>query len=368
MIWILSSAFGDGHNSAARSVAEALRRQEPSESVVVTDLISQVHPLLGYIFQQAYQLAIIHTPSVWKAAYDWMASSDVVTRESELLRPQLMYVTDFICRYQPRIIISTYPSYSSLVQMLRDDGVAVPPLLTIITDSITVHPVWLAAPSDAYAVADTETKASLSSAGVPEQKIHVTGFPVSHRYASQTQRPAQAQLLYMPSTAQAHVMQTLDQLLPQLQAGVGLTILAGKHLRRLHHALRKWVDSHPQLDVRCLGWSDQVAELLMSHHALITKAGGAILHEALAAQIPVIIDYVVPGQEEGNAEYVTTHGCGIRSTSPRATAAAVEQLFQPNSTKLEEVRVRLIQHSRADAALRIAALATSLGQSSPKSP
>ncbi len=52
---------------------------------------------------------------------------------------------------------------------------------------------------------------------------------------------------------------------------------------------------------RCIGWTDRIPTLLQTHHCVISKAGGAAVQEAMAARCPLLIDYIVPGQEEGNA-------------------------------------------------------------------
>jgi processive 1,2-diacylglycerol beta-glucosyltransferase len=51
-----------------------------------------------------------------------------------------------------------------------------------------------------------------------------------------------------------------------------------------------------------LGWTDEVPRLLMTHHVVISKAGGATTQEAIAARCPMLVNQVVPGQEEGNYE------------------------------------------------------------------
>ncbi|NDJ15584.1 MAG: hypothetical protein EBY17_31175, partial [Acidobacteriia bacterium] len=38
---------------------------------------------------------------------------------------------------------------------------------------------------------------------------------------------------------------------------------------------------------RILGWTDQIPSLLLSHHVVISKAGGATTQEALAARCPM---------------------------------------------------------------------------------
>jgi len=63
---------------------------------------------------------------------------------------------------------------------------------------------------------------------------------------------------------------------------VHLTVTVGRDpdLRtKLIERTRKHADR-----VRVLGWTNQMPELLMSHHLVIGKAGGATVQEAIAAR------------------------------------------------------------------------------------
>ncbi|MBL9129815.1 MAG: hypothetical protein JNG86_01355, partial [Verrucomicrobiaceae bacterium] len=53
MIWVLTAGFGDGHNTAARSVADALTRLLPGEKVEVTDLITEALPRVAAVMKAA---------------------------------------------------------------------------------------------------------------------------------------------------------------------------------------------------------------------------------------------------------------------------------------------------------------------------
>ncbi len=94
--------------------------------------------------------------------------------------------------------------------------------------------------------------------------------------------------------------------------------------------LRKEIESevkaqaHP---VEILGWTNRMPELLMSHHLVITKAGGATVQEAIAARTPVIISQVVPGQEEGNARLIVENECGCIAPDPEAILEALNSAF-----------------------------------------
>ncbi len=360
MIWVLTAGFGDGHNSAAKSVAEAFSKKAPGEAVLVFDLLAAVHPLIMTAAQAGYRFTITHCPSVWRAAYGWFASPTMGDCGRWL--PTLTAALDArLDRERPRLIVSTYPLYSSLLDHLRKQGRDVPPLVTVITDSISVHPSWTASQSDLVCVADEETQRSVKQLGVCEASIHITGFPVRLSFMEQVSRDHEGtRILYMPSTPPAHVGATLESLLPLLQHGTRLTLQTGRHAAALYQTIRRFMDAHPDAPVDVIGWTDQLPRYLQTHDIVICKAGGAILHEALAARIPAIIDYVVPGQEEGNAELLLNHHCAVRSHSPQETAQLLQRLLDNHLALATSMRSNMRPLSAPDAALQVADLALSL--------
>jgi processive 1,2-diacylglycerol beta-glucosyltransferase len=358
VILVLTAGFGDGHNTAAASTAEALRRLCPGEEVQVSDLIKEVQPRLAAVLNSLYQMAITHFPSAWRMVYHLLGKSDMNQQESLWLMPLVKGLKSKIETLKPRIIVSTYPLYAGLLDALRNQGVAVPKLVTVITDSISVHPIWLIQPSDLYCVADVETEDVVQKLGVPVSKAHVTGFPVSLQFtetlpASATQHQGQ-RILYLPSTTARHVAATLESLRPLLQSGVRLTLPVGKHHSRLYHVLRRFTDSLSGSPVEIIGWTKRIPELLRTHDVVICKAGGAILHEVLAARIPAVIDYVVPGQEEGNAEMLLSRHCAYRTETAAATGEAVAKILANNSEIGRQMRANMLPISVPDAAMRTA--------------
>ncbi len=359
VIWVLTAGYGDGHNTAARCVGEALRREAPAEQVIVSDLVSEVHPFLAHLSQSAYRIAIIRFPWAWRAFYQWLARPGIGAKSAAWMQPLLDAMEHRIRTERPPVIVSTYPFYAAALQVLRRKGVPVPPLVTVITDSVTVHPIWMSAPSDLYLVADEETRQVVTGAyGISADKVKVTGFPVSLEFLQAPEAPAadgsRHRVLYFPSTPAHHVAETLEALKPQLLNGVKLTMPVGKHGSRLYHALRRFTDANPAARVELIGWTQRIPELLQTHDLIITKAGGAILHEVLAARIPPVIDYVVPGQEEGNAEMVLKHQCGLRSLTPQETADCVRRLLANDAAEARSLRENMRALSIPDAAVRSA--------------
>jgi processive 1,2-diacylglycerol beta-glucosyltransferase len=359
VILVLTAGFGDGHNTAARNTSAALEKLMPGEQALVVDVFDEAQPVTAPVMKSFYQMLITRAPSVWAWIYG-MSAKVSFEGSPDFLAALRNTLSRLLYQHQPRVIICSYPIYSKLLLQLRAKGQPVPPIHTIITDSISIHPIWMIAPSAAYYVADEDSKVSAIALGAPSQQVHVTGFPVSLDFLKEPAAEACAsthgKILYLPSTGVSHVEKTLESLRPLLQEGVKLTLPVGKHASRLYHVLNRFTDSLPGASIEIIGWTNLIPHLLQTHDLVICKAGGAILHEALAASCPAIIDFVVPGQEEGNAELLTRHGCGITTNSPADTGAKAAGLLANNRAIARSMKSKMRHLNEPDAAMKIAQL------------
>jgi processive 1,2-diacylglycerol beta-glucosyltransferase len=103
-----------------------------------------------------------------------------------------------------------------------------------------------------------------------------------------------------------------------------------------------------------VGWTDDMPGLMQSNHLLIGKAGGATVQETIAAGSPMIINQVVPGQEEGNARLIVETNCGAVATSPEAVVAAVQRAFADDEHLWREWFANIRQLGRPNASLDVA--------------
>jgi processive 1,2-diacylglycerol beta-glucosyltransferase len=357
VILILTAGFGDGHNTAARNVSQALTRLQPDLTNQVVDLFDIAHPLVAPALKQGYQMLITRAPSIWAGIYKQAASLDFNTGP-DILAALRRALGELLQKTRPVAIISTYPIYPRLIRELAEKGFPAAPVYTVITDSISIHPIWMISPSDGYFVADADSRKSAIAIGAPADLIHISGFPVSLDFMNEVD-PADTvtphgQILYLPSTSTRHFAQTLEALRPLVARGVKLTLPVGKHASRLHLILTRFIDSLPGANIEVIGWTNRIPHLLQTHDFVICKAGGAILHEALAATCPAIIDYVVPGQEEGNAELLAQHGCGVTTKTPQETGEQAARFLADDRKVAKNMKRNMQKLSEPAAALKIA--------------
>ena len=130
-------------------------------------------------------------------------------------------------------------------------------------------------------------------------------------------------MLYIINTGKKKAGKAIDRLLGV--ENLQLTICAGRDPELRAQLVERTRDHADR--VRVLGWTNQIPELMLSHHLVIGKAGGATVQEAIAARCPMIVNQVIPGQEEGNAELISRSSLGAIAERNREVAELVENAF-----------------------------------------
>jgi processive 1,2-diacylglycerol beta-glucosyltransferase len=199
----------------------------------------------------------------------------------------------------------------------------------------------------------------LVAAGVPEEKIRTLGFPVSHLFTEEPTTPMvppsfgeQRRLLYVINTGKKKAGKAIARLLEIPDTHLTITVGRDAELKaKLLEQTQEYGDR-----VKILGWTNQMPQLLLSSHLVISKAGGAIVQEAIAAKCPMIVNQVIPGQEEGNARLVSEYGLGAVAERNREVPDLVKEAFAHRARQWQEWRHNLAKLSKPDASLRLAEL------------
>jgi processive 1,2-diacylglycerol beta-glucosyltransferase len=92
-----------------------------------------------------------------------------------------------------------------------------------------------------------------------------------------------------------------------------------------------------------------VPTLMREHHLLIGKAGGAMVQEALAAHLPMLVTQILPGQEEGNARLLIQNGCGVHCPTNESVMQCLRSLFAGSSEGWTRMQAHAKRLGRPDA-------------------
>jgi processive 1,2-diacylglycerol beta-glucosyltransferase len=351
-VLLTTAGFGDGHNSATRNLARSL---EGLAEPLIVDPCAEGAPLLNESLRFTYRAVTTRAPWLWHRIYRGVEKRDFSRQQVPFMRLAENALTTRIKEFDPTVIVSTYPLYPYFLERHFREGGRRRPVFTVVTDSIEINAAWRRAPTSYWLVTDPETRRGLIESGLPEGKLVDTGFPVDPRFNDLQPLGADAdtdpfRVLFFP-TAQRPVVRRMARAI--LDSGDGrteLTIVMGRNLRRLYHRAREIKTAYPGR-VRLLGWTGKVPELLCSHHLCIGKAGGATVHEALAARCPMLVHHLVPGQEERNLQLLRHLGGGGLADSPEAVSSSLRDLLADQGAKWRRQKQHLARHSRPNAAV-----------------
>ena len=357
-ILILTAGFGEGHNSAARGIREGLAQIAPQDAQVeLHDLFDDTYGVANKWARTAYLKFIDRAPGAWGVVYKWLDRQQRFAGNFAVFFTLKNYLSRLLARFRPDVIVSVYPAYPHMLdEMLGPTGSADYKRVVVITDSITVNAIWYRCSADYFLLPNERTAAVLREAGVPPEKTKAFGFPVSPHFAELSEireSPSERQgrrVLYIINGGKP----TAPNLVRRLAAldGIQLTVTVGRdaHLLRLLEQQREATGRHFEL----VNWSDDLPRLLRSSHLLISKAGGATVQEAIAAECPMIVNHVIPGQEEGNARFISETNSGAVAHSQDEVVATVQRAFADDAKLWREWSANISALSRPAASLEIA--------------
>jgi processive 1,2-diacylglycerol beta-glucosyltransferase len=367
-ILILTAGFGEGHNAAARALStgfsgvsasmQADAGAPASPAGFIVDAFALAAPRFNDAARRLYLNLINRAPRLWSSVYGWIDRSELVQRRMWMFRREIRVLGEVIERERPAAICCTYPLYAFFLREIARAGGYIPPTFNIVTDSISIHSLWWKAPVAGWFLPNEDSENVLLDAGLPRHLLHVCGFPVNEFFGHQAGRLSPPEIttgvrpsvLHIINSGTRQAEETARRLLTATPWAV--TCAVGRDARlaaRLSQIAQR--RPHPS---RILGWTDQIPRLLMTHHAVVSKAGGATTQEAIAALCPMIVSQVVPGQEEGNYELLRRHGAGARAETPEAVIDALSHAFANRGRVWREWRSALRPLARPDAAADIA--------------
>jgi processive 1,2-diacylglycerol beta-glucosyltransferase len=349
-ILLLTAGYGEGHNAAARGLQAAFAEQGVEAETL--DLFALTGGAFYERSRKGYIDLINTAPRVWAAIYRLLDLLPVISFTLPFMGSLIRLLRRMLDEQQPMAVVSVYPVYGYVLEHLFPQRCPFA-FHTVITDSITINSVWYRCRSDTYIVPNDDSARVMLEAGVPAAKVRTLGFPVSPRFARgrpERAEPAPPRVLYMINAGRDRAPGIVRRLLAieplHLTVTVGRDEALRLELEAISAELKRPIEIH--------GWTDRMPELLMTHHLLIGKAGGATVQETIAARTPMLLTQIVPGQEEGNAELLLQNQCGALCETAEELGSMVERIFAMNAARWRDWERNITRLSRPNAAADIA--------------
>jgi 1,2-diacylglycerol 3-beta-galactosyltransferase len=264
---------------------------------------------------------------------------------------------------QPDIVVSIHPMLNFItVRVLRKLGLNIP-FITVVTDLVSVHRFWFVPGVDACIVPTEQAKQLCLQRGLDAKCVHMLGMPIDPAFAAPVDhkdalrqklglKPNLPVVLLVGGGDGAGGLLAAVRAISRAHLPVQLLVVTGRN-KRLYASLQRM---HAKLHVpaHVFGFVQNMPEMMRASDVIVTKAGPGTISEALACHLPIVLSGYVPGQEEGNVDYVVDSGMGMLALNARTLIDSLRRLLKPGSSTLVRCLENAQRISRPSASFDIA--------------
>jgi 1,2-diacylglycerol 3-beta-galactosyltransferase len=355
----LFSDTGGGHRSAAEAVAEAVARHAADDIEVL--LVDALHKYAPTPFNRLPGLypRMVRTPRMWGMGFRVSNGRQRGRVLTSLIWPYVRRASQrLVAEVSADLFVSFHPLL--IAPTLKALGSAPPPFFAVVTDLVTGHSLWYHHRLDLCFLPTAEAEHRALVNGMKPERLRVVGLPVAERFCTPPGNRARlrAELGWPQDRPMVLVVGGGEGMGPLFEtacaiarSGVdaGLAIVTGRNenlRRRLEQVA--W-----EIPTWVYGFEQRMPQMMQAATLLVTKAGPSTIAEAANAGLPVVLYSYLPGQEEGNVEYVVSGGLGRWAPGAVQTSAAVRDLLA-NPEELERAAFACRRAARPRAADEVA--------------
>ena len=385
-VLIMSASTGGGHNRAARAIKEELESRTIDNMSIeceIVDSLKLVNNTMDKVISRGYEKSALYTPKAYGSVYRFSETTIASKNEFKTNPLTSLMARKFkhlLNESTPDLIIGTHPfpmialstlkknnnihSLSRSESFYKSTKVDIPPMISVLTD-YTTHSTWIQNEIDYYIVGHEYVKELLIYEGVDSEKVKAFGIPVEKSFLSHRDRetvltelglsPEKLTVLLMGGSFGAgNIKETLEDLIA-IDRDFQILVITGRN-EHLKDKLSKMLDSTIHNKNICLlGYTNKMNDILASIDVLISKPGGLTTTEALLNDVPMIVPYFIPGQEEENLDFLTNCGAALRTTKKYSLPVLLKVLIDDPS-RLDNLRKNIKSIRKFDSAVNISNL------------
>ena len=381
-VLIMSASTGGGHNRAAKAMKDEIEKKCIDGEHITCEIIDSlklINTTMDKIISSGYEKSAKYTPKAWGGVYK-MSDANIVSKHeykgnlfNTLLASKLKKL---LKERKPDLIIGTHPFPMIALSTLKKkypyrnafNSFFVPPLISVLTD-YTAHSTYIQDEIDYYIAGDEYVKEVLISEGVDGDKIKPYGIPVEKSVLEHREKSVVLEelglapdkftvLLMGGSFGAGNIKDTLKELL-EIDRDFQIIVITGRN-ETLKEKLEKSLEKHDiDKNISILGFTQDMNDILSSVDIIVSKPGGLTTTECLLKELPMIIPYYIPGQEEENMDFLSNCGAALR-TSKKFTISVLLKVLIDNPTRMELLKNSIKSIKKQNTAEDIANLVSNI--------
>ena len=339
-IMFLFSDTGGGHRAAAVAIQEALQTEFPGQvDWEMVDFFKDYAPpplnKAGPDYSNWAQF-----PDFWELIFETSNTHTTSRLAQSLAWPLVKNRVDRLIEEHPcDLIISVHPIINTPI--LRSFGDNHPPYLTVVTDLISTHEYWYNKAADITIVPTEEAYGRGLKLGIEQKKMHIVGLPIKEGYRNPVSKEEARKRLGLPLDMPLVLMVSGSEGMGPLEETVaaineakvptGLVIITGNNT-----ALKERLEAREyNFPAVIIGFTTDMPTYMQASDVIVTKAGPGTISEACVAGLPIILYSKIPGQENGNVDYVVGRKVGVWEADPQKVAALLNKWISNPEERLK---------------------------------
>ena len=381
-VLIMSASTGGGHNRAAKAMKDEIEKKCIDGEHITCEIIDSlklINTTMDKIISSGYEKSAKYTPKAWGGVYK-MSDANIVSKHeykgnlfNTLLASKLKKL---LKERKPDLIIGTHPFPMIALSTLKKkypyrnafNSFFVPPLISVLTD-YTAHSTYIQDEIDYYIAGDEYVKEVLISEGVDGDKIKPYGIPVEKSFLEHREKSVVLEelglapdkftvLLMGGSFGAGNIKDTLKELL-EIDRDFQIIVITGRN-ETLKEKLEKSLEKHDiDKNISILGFTQDMNDILSAVDIIVSKPGGLTTTECLLKELPMIIPYYIPGQEEENMDFLSNCGAALR-TSKKFTISVLLKVLIDNPMRMELLKNNIKSVKKQSTAEDIANLVSNI--------
>lgn len=328
------SDTGNGHRSAAAAIIAALDPEDRVQCSIVDFLRATGFPGLKQAPEIFDYCSINH---LWLNNL-FFRKTNSIKRINALTR--LIY---FQCRQQleqelenmnPDMVVAVHPLVIGLLRMVRQRSNATWPIITVVTDLVTLHASWATPGADLYLVPTPEAFHSLVEYGIPSNRIIYTGFPIHPKFINNQVEQSEARTTLNMELDRFTVLMTgggvgagnMREWVNALEHECGdkqILVITGNNKQLYQELMNR---QNPSTHLHVYGFVNNMETMMAASDVIISKAGPGTIMEGITLKRPLIITEAVGIQETGNINYTVTRNLGYYCPAPHTACKIINEL------------------------------------------
>jgi processive 1,2-diacylglycerol beta-glucosyltransferase len=366
-VLIFYACYGGGHISAANSLKECIDKNFNDVEAITIDFMDFLSKTIDKLTTTAYEEMAKKMPVLWGTMYSRSEKGPLAKISSDSNKIMAIKLHVLIKKYNPDFIISTHFFSSQMCAYLKKKNKLNNVKISTVLTDFALHEQWIVGAQyiDDLFVAHIGMKNDLLQKGILPTKVHATGIPLSSKFLINYDKnkiyhdfnldPNKFTILFFAGgrygLGKKNTYQILEDIAKYLD-NIQVVAISGTNEKMKDNFSNIVKKYNREKEIKVLGFTDRVPELMNISDIVISKPGGLTTSECLSCNLPLIIINPIPGQEEQNAEFLTQNHLAYWVKKSDNPLGVITQLIY-NKDKFNFLKENIKNYSKKNASLEI---------------